>query len=59
MVTSTCYYLTVATVSFQQSTYSINENDDEPLKPVLILSKVSSVNVTVQVIDNGDTAMGK
>ena len=52
-------YYTAATVSFKQSTYSIHENDDDLLKPVLVLSKVSSFDITVQVRDNSNTAVGE
>ena len=57
--TSTCFYLTVTTVSFKQSTYSINENKDVSLQVVLVLSTVSSIDITVQVTDDGNTATGK
>ena len=54
-----CIYYTDATVSFKQSTYSINENADDPLKPVLAISILSSLDITIVVTDNSGTAMGK
>ena len=54
-----CICCTVANVSFKQPTYSINENADDPLKPVLVISKQSSLDITVVVTDNSGTAMGK
>ena len=38
--------------------YSINENGGS-VKPVLVLSNPSSTEITVQVIDEQDTAIGK
>ena len=52
-------YCTVATISFEQSMYRINENDDDPLKPVLVISILSSLDITIQVTDNSSTATGK
>ena len=46
------------TVSFDQSSYSINENS-RLSQHVLVLSNPSSTNITVQVIDNSSTAIGK
>ena len=47
------------TVSFNQSTYSVNE-DDGPAQPVLVLSNPSSTDITVQVISSDDiTATGE
>ena len=37
--------------------YSINENEGQA-QPVLVLSNPSSTDVTVQVTDEGDTAIG-
>ena len=54
-----CIYCTVATISFKQPTYSINENADDPLKPVLIMDTLSSLNITIVVTDNSGTALGK
>ena len=48
----------VITVSFNQSTYSVNENDG-PAQPVLVLSNPSSTEITVQVRSNDITATGK
>jgi len=45
-------------VFFNESTYTINENDDKPVQPVLVLSNPSSVDVTIRVLDNEITAKG-
>ena len=53
-----CYYgVDIITVSFSQSTYSIHEYDGA-IQPVLLLSKPSSTDITVQVQDNENTANG-
>ena len=44
-------------VTFNQSTYSVNENDG-PAQPVLVLSNPSSTDITVQVNDTQNTATG-
>ena len=46
------------TVMFNQSTYSVDE-DDGPAQPVLVLSNPSSMEFTVQVRDSSNTATGK
>jgi len=46
------------TVSFNQSTYSVDE-DDRPAQPVLVLSNPSSSDITVQVFSTDGTATGK
>jgi len=43
------------TVSFSQSTYSVDE-DDGPAQPVLVLSNPSSTDIIVQVRDTANTA---
>ena len=49
-------FLTIdITVSFNQSTYSVDE-DDGPVQPVLVLSNPSSTDITVQVRSNDITA---
>lgn len=53
------FYYAVGTITFEHSAYSANENDVDPIKPVLILSHVLSMDITVQVVDNSNTAMGK
>ena len=53
------FQYTAASVSFKQLAYEVDENDHNPLKPVLVLSKASSVDITVQVRDNSNTAIGK
>ena len=48
----------VSTVSFSQSTYSVNENDGSA-QPVLVLSNPSSTDITVRVRDNSNIATGE
>ena len=48
----------VATVFFNESTYSVNENEGS-VRPVLVLSNPSSTDVIVHVIDSDGTAMGE
>ena len=48
-----CIVTVVATVTFNQSVYYIDE-DIGVVQPVLILSKPSSTNITVQVIMNNN-----
>ena len=48
----------VATVFFNESTYSVNENEGS-VHPVLVLSNPSSSDVTVHVIVSDGTAMGE
>ena len=50
--------ITAITVSFSQSTYSVNE-DDGSVQPVLVLSTPSSTDITVQVRDDSNTATGE
>ena len=45
-------------VSFNQSTYTVNESSQQ-VQPVLVLSKPSSVNITIQVTDTASTATSK
>ena len=52
------YISLVITVMFNQSAYSVNE-DDEMLQIVLVLSNSSVTNVTIKLIDNTTTATGK
>ena len=51
-------YVTEATISFNQTMYSVKENDG-PAQPVIVLSNPSSTDITVKVTDNSNTAMGK
>ena len=53
------FHGTDATVSFEQPTYRINENADDPLKPVLVITKQSSLDIIIVVTDNSNTATGK
>ena len=46
------------TVSFSQSTYSVNE-DAGPVQFELVLSNPSSTDITVQVRDTQNTATGE
>ena len=50
--------VTDITVRFNQSTYSVNENDGS-VQPILVLSNPSSTNISVQVRDNSNTATGE
>lgn len=47
-----------ATVSFNQSMYSVDEDDGE-IQVVLVLSNPSTADIIVQVVDNSSTAIGK
>ena len=51
-------YPIAATVSFDQSMYSINENGGS-VKPILVLSNPSSTDVTVQVTNERATETGE
>ena len=51
------YHLDI-TVSFNQSTHAVNENGG-PLKPVLVLSNPSTFDITVEIMNNDNTAMSK
>jgi len=46
-----CYTSTDITVSFNQSTYMVDE-DEGPAQPVLVLSNPSSTDITVVVTDS-------
>jgi len=52
------FHSTVITVTFDQSTYIVNE-DDGPAQPVLVFSNPSSANITVQVISSDRAAIGE
>ena len=52
------YLNVVPMISFDQSTYTVNE-DDGPAQPVLVLSNPSSTDITVQVRSNDITATGE
>ena len=52
------YYFVDVTVMFRQPVYSVKENAGV-VKPVLALSKPSSVDITVQVIDVQGIATSK
>ena len=52
------FVVVVSTIKFSQVTYSSVE-DNGPLQPELILSNPLSTNVTVQVGDKDDTAIGE
>ena len=51
------FYLTVATISFNESAYTVNENEGQ-VQPVIVLSNPSSTDVTVRVTDGEGTATG-
>ena len=56
---SLCFHLfAVATLSFNQSVYNINESDGQ-VQIVLVLSNPSSTNIDVKVKDSNVTAMSK
>ena len=46
------------TLKFNQSTYSVNE-DDGPAQPVLVLSNPSSTDVAISVFSTDRSATGK
>ena len=48
----------VISVSFNQSTYNVDENAG-PAQPVLVLSNPSSTDITVQVFSANGTATGE
>ena len=50
-------YLVVATISFNKSAYSVNENEG-PVQLALVLSNPSSTDVTVQITDERGSATG-
>lgn len=56
--TATTDFANSLNVSFDESTYSIDE-DDEQVTPMLILSSESLKNITVYVKSQDDTAIGK
>ena len=51
-------FLIVTTISFNQSTYSVYENNG-PVQPVLVLSNPLSVDIDVQVRDSSVAATRK
>ena len=51
-------FVVAPTVSFSRATYRVGE-DDGAVQPALILSNPSSTDITVQVRDTQDTAIGK
>ena len=53
-----CWYSLAIVVTFEQSTYSVDE-DAGPAQPVLVLSNPSSTDITVQVSDTENTATSK
>ena len=52
------YVYIAINISFNQSTYSVNE-DDGPAQPVLVLSNPSSADITIQVKATNGSATGK
>ena len=52
------FHLLAATVSFENLTYTADE-DDEKIEPVLVLSNPSSSVITVQVFSTDESATGK
>ena len=55
---SLLYFTTAVTVSFSQSTYSVNE-DAGPAQPVLVLSNPPSTDTSVHMSTSDITATGK
>ena len=53
-----CVLFSVITIKFNQSTYNIYE-DNGPVKPVLILSNISLIEFTVEVLTASGSANGK
>ena len=51
-------FRTDPTISFNQSTYNVAE-DNGLAQPILVLSNPSSLDVTIQVLDNSVTATRK
>ena len=52
------FILLVATISFNQSMYSVGENEGS-VQVVLIFNSASSIDITVEVADENDSAIGK
>ena len=52
------YFLTVITVSFNESLYNVNE-ESELVQPVLILNHPSSTDITIKIRDRQYTAKSK
>lgn len=48
----------VATVYFNQSIYTVNEND-MVIQPVLVLNTMIFIDVTVLIVANENTAIGE
>ena len=46
------------TVRFEQTTYSVDE-DDGPAQPLLVFSNPSSTNITVKVFNTDESATGE
>ena len=51
-------FLSVITMSFEQSAYSVNE-DTGSAQPVLVISNASEVDITVQVTNTDGSATGE
>ena len=52
------HYFTVPAVSFEQQNYNVNETDGK-VEPVLVLSKPSVADITVEVFSTDGSAAGK
>ena len=52
------FFSSVITIKFNQSTYNIYE-DNGPVKPVLILSNISLIEFTVEVLTASGSANGE
>ena len=52
------HFIIVPTVTFNQSSYNVDE-DDGPAQPVLVLSNPSSTDITISVFSTDGSATGK
>ena len=57
-VATTWFIITDITIRFNQSSYSVDE-DDGVVQPILVFSNPSSTNITVYVRNNSNNATGE
>ena len=55
---STVFYFLVATVSFNQSSYSVSEKDGQ-VQVMLVLSNPSSTDISIEIDNMNIAALGK
>ena len=55
---STVFYLLVATVSFDQSSYNVSEKDGQ-VQVMLVLSNPSSTDISIEIDNMNIAALGK